>query len=331
MHPAFSVVFLTTLIGAAQGLFLALYTAQSYAAVELLPAQDARFYVLGSLMALALLIAGLVASFFHLGHPERAWRSATRWRTSWLSREVIVLPALMGAVFVYGLVHWLGWDLGNFGIKTNVPGDLTLVIGAGGVLFAFALFLCTGMIYACIKFLQEWATWLTVVNYTLFGTASGFLLATAYAAYMAPELVKFYAAWTVIITAGVFITRIASLIRNARLKPKSSLQTAIGVRHQRIAQKSQGFMGGSFNTREFFHGAKPYLFKSIKWVFLVLVFPLPMLLLWAGLSLHAHGQEQGATVLSAAFGVQYVGLLAERWFFFAQANHPQNLYYQTVS
>ena len=182
-----------------------------------------------------------------------------------------------------------------------------------------------------IKFLQEWATWLTVVNYTLFGAASGFLLATAYAAYMAPGLVKFYAAWTVIITATVFITRIASLIRNARLKPKSTLQTAIGVRHQRIAQKSQGFMGGSFNTREFFHGVRPLLFKSIKWAFLILVFPLPMLLLWAGLSLHAHGLEQSAYVFSAAFGVQYIGLLAERWFFFAQSNHPQNLYYQTVS
>jgi DMSO reductase anchor subunit len=34
---------------------------------------------------------------------------------------------------------------------------------------------------------------------------------------------------------------------------------------------------------------------------------------------------------AAAFMVQYLGLLAERWFFFAQANHPQNLYYQAVS
>ncbi len=331
MHPAFSVVFLTTLIGAGQGLFLALYTAQSYAAVNLLPAQDSRFYVVGSAIAVGLLVGGLIASFFHLGHPERAWRSATRWRTSWLSREVIVLPVMMGAVIVYGLVHWLGWDLNIVGIKTQVPGDLTLIIGAGGTLLAFALFLCTGMIYACIKFLQEWASWLTVVNYTLFGGASGFLLATAYAAYMAPELVKFYAGWTAVITAAVLITRVASLIRNARLKPTSTLQTAIGVRHQRISQKSQGFMGGSFNTREFFHGVKPLLFKSIKWVFLVLVFPLPMLLLWAGLSQHAHGQEQGAYVFSAAFAVQYVGLLAERWFFFAQSNHPQNLYYQTVS
>ncbi|MGI9025030.1 MAG: DMSO reductase, partial [Burkholderiaceae bacterium] len=29
--------------------------------------------------------------------------------------------------------------------------------------------------------------------------------------------------------------------------------------------------------------------------------------------------------------VQAPGLLAERWFFFAQAKHPQNLYYQVVS
>ena len=331
MHPAFSVIFLTTLIGAGQGLFLALYTAQSYAAVGLLPAQDSRFYVWGNAIAFVLLIGGLVASFFHLGHPERAWRSATRWRTSWLSREVIVLPAMMGAVFVYGLVHEMGWDLSIIGIKTAIPGDLSLVIGAGGTLIAFALFLCTGMIYACIKFLQEWATWLTVVNYTLFGTASGFLLATAYAAYQAPALVNFYAGWTAIITVLVLITRVAALIRNAHLKPKSTIQTAIGVRHNRVEQKSQGFMGGSFNTREFFHGVRPLWFKSIKWLFLILVFPLPMLLLWKGISLHTHGVEHSAYALTAAFGVQYVGLLAERWFFFAQSNHPQNLYYQTVS
>jgi len=331
MHPAFSVVFLTTLIGAAQGLFLALYTVQSYAVVELLPAQDPRFYVIGSLIALALLVGGLIASFFHLGHPERAWRAATRWRTSWLSREVIVLPALMGAIVVYALVHHFELTLEVIGIHTPVAGDLALVVGAGGVLIAFGLFLCTGMIYACIKFLQEWATWLTVVNYTLFGIASGFLLATAYSAWMAPPLVNFYAGWTAIATAAVLVTRVASLIRNARLKPKSTIQTAIGVRHTRVLQKSQGFLGGSFNTREFFHGVKPWLFRSIKWLFLVFVFPVPMLLLWAGLALNKVGLEHAPAVLLVSFMVQYLGLLAERWFFFAQANHPQNLYYQTVS
>ena len=38
MHPAISVILLTTLIGTGQGLFLALFTVQSYALVGLLPA-----------------------------------------------------------------------------------------------------------------------------------------------------------------------------------------------------------------------------------------------------------------------------------------------------
>jgi len=35
--------------------------------------------------------------------------------------------------------------------------------------------------------------------------------------------------------------------------------------------------------------------------------------------------------LVLAFPIQYAGLLAERWLFFAQARHPQNIYYQVVS
>ncbi len=107
MHPAFSVVFLTTLIGAGQGLFLGLFTVESYAAFGLLPPQSNGFYASGSAIAFVLLVLGLIASFFHLGRPERAWRSATKWRTSWLSREVIVLPVFMGTVFLYGVAHWL--------------------------------------------------------------------------------------------------------------------------------------------------------------------------------------------------------------------------------
>jgi len=325
MHPAFSVIFLTTLIGAGQGLFLALYTAQVYAAFRLLPAQDpVGFYALGSLIALLLLIGGLAGSFLHLGRPERAWRSAAMWRTSWLSREVIALPACMGAVAAWGLVHYTAWNPTLFTIGGAFDVDLSLLVGAVGTVLCFALFICTGMIYACIKFLQEWATPLTVINYILFGGASGFMLATAFAAWQGSGLVDFYGGWAIVMTLTAFVTRSATLIRNARLKHKSTVQSAIGIRHARIEQKAQGAMAGSFNTREFFHGASPRKYRFVKWVFLLLVFPVPLLLLSAGLA------SQSFSVLLAAFLVQYVGLLAERWFFFAQANHPQNLYYQTV-
>ncbi len=325
MHPAFSVIFLTTLIGVGQGLILAMVTGQSYSAVKLLPTQDsASFYGLGGYIALVFLIGGLIASVFHLGRPERAWRAATMWRTSWLSREVIALPVTMFFVFVYATMHYFGVDANVFTSSTGVVMSASLIIGILATLATFALFLCTGMIYACLKFLQEWHSPLTVINYTLLGTASGFVLATAFSSVNAPNLTGFYGIWAIIITVSAGITRAASLIRNRRLKPKSTVQTAIGVRHSRIQQKSMGMMGGAVNTRDFNHHAAMWFFKSVKWVFIVLVFIVPVVIVWSNLS------APSVSALLAAFIIQYIGLIAERWFFFAQANHPQNLYYQTI-
>ena len=326
MNPAFSVIFLTTLIGAAQGLFLALFTAQSYALFNLLPVQSSQaFYAPGVLLVLVLSALGLFSSFFHLGRPERAWRSAAMWRTSWLSREVIVLPAFMGIAFLYGLAHYIGWKPTLVTLPDGIVIDATVVLGVIGTVVAFALFICTAMIYACLPFLREWHSPLTVLNYILLGGASGFTLAAVFSSTNARELTRFYAGWALIITLLAFVSRAASLRRNSRLKPKSTLQTAIGIKHPRIVQKSAGFLGGSFNTREFFHGKSRATLRAVKWVFLLAVFALPAVLLAAGLWSNSPG------ALPIALAVQYLGLLAERWFFFAQANHPQNLYYQAIA
>lgn len=307
MRPAWSVILLTTLIGAGQGLFLAAFF------VDLLRADAARTLVLASCgVCLLLLAGGLLASFFHLGRPERAWRAASQWRTSWLSREVIVLPAFMGAVAFYGLSSFFVFDR-----------SISLLIGAAGMILCIALFICTAMIYACLKFLQEWHTPLTVINYLLLGTASGFTLAVPVAVLAYPQFAGVLALAAVIIGALGYLARCASLLRNARLRPKSTAATAIGIDHPRIVQKAQGFMGGSFNTREFFHGRPDRVVRAARWTFLILAFPAPAWLLgWGGGSLSA---------FIAAFALQFAGLLAERWTFFAEARHPQNLYYQSMA
>ena len=158
------------------------------------------------------------------------------------------------------------------------------------------------------------------------GSASGFTLAAALAAAMAPvPVVRFLVGTALVLTAAAAACRIASLVRNARLRPKSTLQTALGIKHPHITQKSMGFMGGSFNTREFFHGRTPLVLRSMKWIFLAAAFAIPAALLaavWFGASF---------LLLPVAFAIQYGGLLAERWYFFAEANHPQNLYYQAIA
>jgi len=325
MNPPFSVVFLTTLIGVGQGLFLALFFGQSYTLLGHIPVESGKFYAMGSLIAMVFLIGGLIASFFHLGRPERAWRAATQWRTSWLSREVIVLPVFMFFVFLYGVLHYFDVNPILFGTAALPETSLTIVIGSIGVIACIALFVCTGMIYACLKFLQEWHTPLTPINYTLFGMASGCTLAALYTQQQQSPLLGHMTVWAVILTMTAFLTRSASLIRNYRIKYKSTLKTAIGVRHSQIQQKAQGAMGGSFNTREFFHHKKATFLKSIKWIFMILVFPVPIALL-----VFAFYNQSETALFVMAFVIQYIGLLAERWFFFAQARHPQNLYYQTI-
>jgi len=305
VRPAWSVILLTTLIGAGQGLFLAAFTG------ELLLGPDPDFLAAAAGLSLVLLAAGLAASFFHLGHPERAWRSAAMWRTSWLSREVIVLPAFMASVLVWGAAHHFGFSR-----------EITLVLGAAATLLGLALFLCTAMIYACLEFLQEWHTALTPLNYAALGCASGVTAAAALAAWLHPPLAGVYASSALVAGALAYLIRLASLARNRRLRPKSSLATAIGVRHPKIVQIAQGAMGGSFNTREFFHGRPREVVRFARWALLALVFPLPAALL-------ASSNSAAATL--SAFLVQYAGLLAERWYFFAEARHPQNLYYQAIS
>ena len=298
MKPAWSVILLTTLIGAAQGLFLVVF------AIDATRSPPPYFVFLSCVVVLVLLALGLVASFFHLGRPERAWRAVTQWRTSWLSREVIVLPAFMACVFLYVVSE-------------------SKAVGAVATLLCLALFVCTAMVYACLKFLQEWHSPFTLANFILLGTASGLALAvplaaTAYAQFAGPLALAAFG-----LGALAWLVRGASLIRNARLRPKSTAASAIGVAHPRIVQTSQGFTGDSYNTREFFHRRPAAVVAVARWMFLILFFPLPAWLLGWGGGSHA--------AFWTAFALQFAGLLAERWLFFAEARHPQNLYYQAVS
>jgi len=310
MKPALSIVLFTTIAGAAQGVAVVL------AAATLAGAAPATALPIMLWAVTAMLLVALAASFFHLGHPLRAWRAVLMWRTSWMSREVILLPVFICVVGAWALSATLA--------RTDV--DPTKLLAWLAIAGAFVLWYCTAMIYACIRFVQEWAHPLTIVNYVTLGLASGLVTSGALAV-LAGEggFAATIAPWAMAATAVAWFTRTLSLRRNARLKPKSTTQSATGIHAARVVQKSMGLTGGSFNTREFFHGASMRVFRMVKVGFQVLAFGVPMLLLLWTLA----SGSSAAWIL--ALLSQAGGLLAERWFFFAQAQHPQNIYYQVVS
>ena len=311
MRPQLSIILFTTLAGMAQGLlfFIALLNIEA-------PVLSAPFIAILALpVSFVLLTLGLIASFFHLGHPERAWRAAMMWRTSWLSREVIALPAVMALTAITFF----------FVISGMVPAWLWAAL----LISTLALWICTAKIYQCIRFIQEWSHPSTLSNFILLGlTSGGLLLEFLLMLWNDPSVPLGMG----LISGANFILLFLALNlklwiwrRNQQLKPKSNLASATGIKGNNIRQTSMGFMGGSFNTREFFHHQTNRVISNIRKIILLMAYIGPMILL--AFSMNSPSVAQ----IAFALFIHYIGLLAERWMFFAEANHPQNLYYQRVS
>ncbi len=91
--------------------------------------------------AWAILHAGLAASVFHLGQPLRAWRAFLGWRTSWMSREILLFGLLSGLASAATSAAFggsMGWDIGS-----GFSGVLTWAAAGVGVLAVFS----SAMIY----------------------------------------------------------------------------------------------------------------------------------------------------------------------------------------
>ena len=306
MNPTVSVILLTTLCGMGQGVFVMVLLGHLAGATP-------HFLILGTIASLLLCGAGLAASFFHLGRPERAWRAIAQCRTSWLSRECIALPLFMALVFAYGFLGLTG-------------GRGATLIGTLALFACIALWICTGMIYTCIRFIAEWASGYTLANFVLISLATGATLALNLALFSDLSMIHTFGYASLVFTTIAGLVRLGSLRRNARLVPESTLQSAIGIGHPVITQRSMGATGGTFNTREFFHGRTLDFLRSTRRLFLWFTFVLPPIAVLLALFGAA-----AAIAVPLALLLQTIGLMVERWFFFAQANHAQNLYYQVVS
>lgn len=91
---------------------------------------------------LALVIAGLLASFLHLGQPLKAWRVFLGLRRSWLSREIVSFGAFAFVATAYVAWLWISPDRHAAGVPA-LPALPAALIGG----FGLASVLCSAMIY----------------------------------------------------------------------------------------------------------------------------------------------------------------------------------------
>lgn len=315
MHPEFSLILLTALAGAGQGLFTLLVAVDMRWALAGEPL-SAQVMAVGAVVSIALAAAGALASFFHLSHKMRGWKAVRMWRRSWLSREALLLPVFMGLAFLYAVAAF-----------TGAPEALRLTLGVLGAVAALALYLSTGMVYAAVTFVREWSTGYTPVNFTLIGLATGSVAAVAVfeaqGGAAQPALSALRSAFGITVIA--FIAKLLAWRREGRLYSQSNIQTALGINHPDIRLSDMGTSYAHYNTKEYHYTKLADRRGALKNVAALGLFIIPLILMTADYMPLLRGGA-GSLALPAAV-IMLAGALLERWLFFAEGNHSQNLYY----
>jgi sulfite dehydrogenase (quinone) subunit SoeC len=310
MRPALSIVLFTTSSGAGFALFLLLGIG---APLGLLPASSG-FGLVALALALLLAGAGLVASVFHLGRPERAWRAFSQWRSSWLSREGVfsVLTFLPAAVFGIGWVFF-----GATGRLFGLCGILTAVLAAATVY-------CTAMIYASLKPIHQWHNAWVVPTYLTLGLMGGCLVLDC--------LVRLWSAHSggialftmIVVLVGWWIKeRYWRFIDTTSARSTVAAATTLGSRGKLRLLEAPHTQENYLLQEMGFRLARKHA-RRLRRIARLAGFAWPALLSLFGL--FAGGVSGGIAAGLAVTGAA-LGLVAERWLFFAEAKHTIMLYY----
>ena len=307
MHPAFSVIFFTVSSGAGYGLFMLIALANALGLVKM----DVSTVIIGGILALVLITAGLLSSTLHLANPKNAWRAVMRFKTSWLSREGVFSIVFYPVALLYLLGVYITQNQGN---------ALVTFLGLAVVVLALATVFSTGMIYGCLKTIRQWNTALTPANYMLLGLASGsvllsFLLAAAGAS----------AAPMAGVAAGLLlIAAITKAIYYFWVKQVTgpTINTATGFTRAKVRLFDTGNTAGTFLTDEFGYQADATFLRNLKGAVFGLAFIVPLFLMLLMANGHLGWMGAFLAVLSVL-----AGLGVERWLFFAEARHVVRLYH----
>ena len=305
MRPALSVIFFTVSSGAGLGMIVWLVLFDSMFGMSHLP-QNAIYVLLA--MGLGLTTAGLISSTLHLANPKNAWRALSQVRTSWLSREGVLAVSLFPIAFLYALLHWL-----------SAPN--ALIVATGVLLGAIALgvLYCTGMIYACLKTIPRWHSGLVPIGYVMLGLYSGLLLALPVFAAFGDVAIGHKAAIVVVALMLALIVKAIYYLRFRTPIVSHTINDALALGKKSIRLLDVGHTHGTFLTDEFCFVLARGHAQLLRTAAIVLGFVAPFVLLLVA--------TNNVVGLAFAGALCLFGLLAERWLFFAEAEHVVRLYH----
>jgi DMSO reductase anchor subunit len=316
MKPALSIVFFTVASGAGLGVLALVGFCALLDLPWLLPEALPKVGVAG----LVFTLAGLGSSTLHLANPRNAWRAFTRFRSSWLSREAVFSLVLVAVAL--GLIALLA--VGDEGPMRRLFALLTIAL-------AWTVIVCTAMIYASLKPIRQWHTRWTPAAYFVLAHWSAALIVLGVARHDASstdrlaDLCLVLAILAMAVKWGYWRT---SRDAGRATTLEQAIGVAQGVRPPRVAGGptamqarllDAGHTGRTFLTDEFgFRLARSHR-AFLLFVFWVAGIAVPLAWIVAA--------WRQTPIVVAVCVVALIGLIAERWLFFADARHTVRLYH----
>ncbi|MEE9272690.1 MAG: DmsC/YnfH family molybdoenzyme membrane anchor subunit [Robiginitomaculum sp.] len=312
MHPAKSVIYFTIATGAGYGLFFWLALLAFHG---LLPANKI-FAFTALAISFGLIITGLLSSTLHLGHPKRAWRAFSQWRSSWLSREGVM--AIL--TFIPMSLFAIAWVL--MGKDTGV----IRIIGLIGAVMALITVFTTSMIYASIKAIPAWHNIWTKLSYLVLSLMSGSILAMAIvAAFGYPQAYHLMHPTAVFIVLGL-IVKILYWMHILTSKLVSTAESATGLgKFGEVSLAASPHSEDNYLLKEMGYQIARKHATKIRVIVAVLAFLVPLVLIFV--CMHSLGGTGRTFGLIATALICMIGLVFERWLFFAEAKHAVMLFY----
>ena len=315
MHPAFSVIFFTTASGAGYGILALLGLFATFGWLPLKPSFNLTIITL----ALILITAGLLSSTAHLGHPERAWRALSQWRSSWLSREGVF--AII--TFIPASIFWLAGGFPNL-----IPGPWEFWGLAAGV-FSLVTIFCTAQIYASLKTIPQWHSLFVPVIYILIGLLDGALIITFLTAVFDSFVINF--SWIVLSLAilGGIVKLTYWNVMDRPSPSTSATATGLGDGSESVTLLDSPTTSENFVMREMgFRVARKHTQRLRKLTF-ILLFLIPT----AAAAITLFEQNGSILLISSLLALVSAGIgtVIERWLFFAEAKHVVTLFYGAKS
>jgi len=310
MKPDRAVIYFTVCSGTGYGMIISLlfliFNNELYI--------DFNSKIVISALSFFLISSGLIASTIHLGHPIRAWRALSQWRSSWLSREGVAAILTFAPLTLFYF----------FWIFNNKPELIFIFLSISSFLSIITVF-CTAKIYSSLKSIPSWHNPLVPIIYILNSLVLGLIIN-----------------FTILFNFGIKINIIANLILilclvtllikllywySIRKPARSNISTATGLGSKTNTNFFEGpHTGKNFLTSEMINKIKNSKSFILRLTFCIFTYVTPANYILELPYLVVSDYVISFTLIIITI-IAVIGMFIERYLFFIDSKHTVSLFY----